>query len=143
MVNRQAYSDIFTGWAYPPRDYHKWAELVFLGSPRSRSMAAPKLRCWYWELWKSRTFPLRGTPENTRKLMTSPPCREAGFADGQNVWRTSCHRPTEPAPSSGYATSWNTACEGLTNATGKIGSPLDLHRLPRQGAPKVIEGRVG
>src|ERR1041385_6582850 len=23
------YSDIFTGWAYPPKDYAKWAELVY------------------------------------------------------------------------------------------------------------------
>ena len=23
------YSDIFTGWAYPPKDYKKWAELVY------------------------------------------------------------------------------------------------------------------
>ena len=25
----EPYSKIFTGWAYPPKDYNKWAELIF------------------------------------------------------------------------------------------------------------------
>jgi len=23
------YGDIYTGWAYPPKDYQKWSELVY------------------------------------------------------------------------------------------------------------------
>jgi len=26
---RASYNEIYTGWAYPPKDYAKWAELVF------------------------------------------------------------------------------------------------------------------
>jgi len=36
---RAKYDEIFTGWAYPPKDYDKWREIVFHG----RNIA--------WKIW--------------------------------------------------------------------------------------------
>ena len=43
---------LFTGWAYPPKDYHKWSELVyeFVRHLRNRYGDA-ETKSWLWEVW--------------------------------------------------------------------------------------------
>ncbi len=42
------YSDIFTGWEYPPNDYDKWAELVFQWVLHSVDRyGAKEVNTWY------------------------------------------------------------------------------------------------
>ena len=43
---------VFTGWAYPPKDYQKWAELVFqfVSHLRARYGDA-EVKTWLWEVW--------------------------------------------------------------------------------------------
>jgi len=44
--------DIFTGWAYPPKDYAKWEELVYQFAKHLRERYGDKdLRNWLWEVW--------------------------------------------------------------------------------------------
>ena len=47
-----AYNNIYTGWAYPPRDYKKWAELVYQWVKHSvQRYGKEEVESWYWELW--------------------------------------------------------------------------------------------
>ena len=48
----QPYGKIFTGWRYPPRDYNKWAELIYQWVKHSVERYGKKeVESWYWELW--------------------------------------------------------------------------------------------
>ena len=46
------YHDIKTGWAYPPRDYAKWEELVYQWvSHCVKRYGRAEVATWYWETW--------------------------------------------------------------------------------------------
>jgi xylan 1,4-beta-xylosidase len=49
---RASVSEIYTGWAYPPKDYQKWSELVFqfVHHLRERYSDA-ETKTWLWEVW--------------------------------------------------------------------------------------------
>ncbi len=47
-----SYSEIFTGWAYPPKDYEKWAELVYQWVTHCvQKYGKEEVETWLWELW--------------------------------------------------------------------------------------------
>ncbi|USN98514.1 MAG: beta-xylosidase [Phycisphaeraceae bacterium] len=46
------YERIFTGWAYPPKDYEKWGELVEQWVRHCvERYGADEVSQWYWETW--------------------------------------------------------------------------------------------
>jgi xylan 1,4-beta-xylosidase len=46
------YNDIYTGWAYPPKDYGKWGELVYQWvSHCVLKYGRPEVESWLWEVW--------------------------------------------------------------------------------------------
>ena len=46
------YKDIYTGWAYPPKDYAKWGELAYQWANHCvERYGARRGRAWYWEVW--------------------------------------------------------------------------------------------
>ncbi len=48
----KTYNRIFTGWAYPPKDYNKWAELVYQWVRHSiERYGKQEVESWYWEVW--------------------------------------------------------------------------------------------
>ena len=63
-------SEIYTGWAYPPKDYKKWSELVFqfVDHLRQRYSDA-EVRKWLWEIWNEPDIGYwKGTREEFFKL---------------------------------------------------------------------------
>src|SRR5262249_48923984 len=43
---------IFTGWAYPPKDYSKWRELIHEWATHEvAKYGRPEVESWYWEVW--------------------------------------------------------------------------------------------
>src|SRR5208282_920186 len=43
---------IFTGWAYPPKDYQKWEEVVFHFAAHLRDRYGEgEAKTWLWEVW--------------------------------------------------------------------------------------------
>ncbi len=55
---------ISTGWAYPPKDYAKWAELVFQWVRHCvERYGQAEVETWYWEVWNEPNILYwRGTP---------------------------------------------------------------------------------
>ena len=46
------YNKVYTGWAYPPKDYEKWRELIFEWVKHSvERYGRNEVRTWYWEVW--------------------------------------------------------------------------------------------
>ncbi len=64
------YEDIYTGWAFPPKDYSKWAELVFQWTKHCvERYGRDEVETWYWQTWNEPNIGYwRGTPQEFRKL---------------------------------------------------------------------------
>lgn len=63
-------SDIYTGWAYPPKSYPKWSELVFQFVDHLRKRyGEAEVNTWLWEVWNEPDIGYwKGTPEGYFKL---------------------------------------------------------------------------
>lgn len=61
---------VFTGWAYPPKDYQKWAELVFQFVRHLRERYGDaEVKSWLWEVWNEPDIGYwQGTQEEFFKL---------------------------------------------------------------------------
>ena len=61
---------IYTGWAYPPRDYAKWSELVFQFARHLRERYGDaEVKTWLWEVWNEPDIGYwKGTPEEYFRL---------------------------------------------------------------------------
>ena len=69
------YHEIFTGWAYPPKDFKKWEELVYQWAKHSaEEYGLEEVQSWYWEIWNEPNIGYwRGTPEEFTPSMTTLP----------------------------------------------------------------------
>ena len=53
------YDQIYTGWAYPPKDYAKWAELVCQWARHCvERYGRAEVESWYWEVWNEAEYRL-------------------------------------------------------------------------------------
>jgi xylan 1,4-beta-xylosidase len=61
---------IDTGWAYPPKDYGKWGELVYQWAKHcGEKYGNAEAESWYWEVWNEPDIMYwHGTPEEYDKL---------------------------------------------------------------------------
>lgn len=138
------YTDIITGWAYPPKDYKKWGELVYQWVKHSVQRYGQKeVESWYWELWNEPNGHYwKGTMEEFFKLYdyTADAVKRAlptAKIGGNNVAGTA----------SATAQKWLHAfirhCLFEKNAvTGKVGAPLDHIQFHAKGSPRVVDGHV-
>jgi xylan 1,4-beta-xylosidase len=140
----KTYNTIFTGWAHPPRDYAKWAELIFQWVRHSvEKYGRAEVESWYWELWNEPDIGYwQGTPEEYFKLYdyTSDAVKRAlptARIGGPHV--------TGPlgARTQKFLRDFLEHClRGQNAATGKTGAPLDYIGFHAKGAPRIVEGHV-
>lgn len=134
------YGDIITGWAYPPKDYDKWRELVYQWVRHCvERYGRPEVEKWYWEVWNEPNGDYwRGKPEDFYKLHDYA-------IDG--VRRA---LPTARVGGPDVAGSGGKFMEGFlehivhgTNyATGTKGTPTDFLSFHAKGAPSFVDGHV-
>ncbi len=134
------YSDIITGWAYPPKDYNKWAELVYQWvSHCVERYGRKEVESWYWEVWNEPDGAYwKGTREEFFKLYDFS-------ADA--VKRALPTARIGGLNTTGGAMRWLDAfikhCLYEKNyVTGKTGSPLDAILFHAKGSPQLSDGRV-
>jgi xylan 1,4-beta-xylosidase len=62
--------EIYTGWAYPPKDYEKWSKLIFQFVHHLRSRYGDgAVKTWLWEVWNEPDIGYwKGTREEYFKL---------------------------------------------------------------------------
>jgi xylan 1,4-beta-xylosidase len=137
------YFKIITGWAYPPKDYNKWAELVYQWVKHSIDRYGKKeVESWYWELWNEPNGYWKGTKQEFFKLYDytvdavkrALPAAKFG---GINIAGTSSKGALE------WMDAYVKHCFSDTNyLTGKIGAPVDAILFHAKGSPKVVDGHV-
>jgi xylan 1,4-beta-xylosidase len=137
---KDKYSTIFTGWAYPPKDYNKWGELVYQWVIHCvERYGANEVSAWYWEVWNEPDIPYwKGTLQEYCKLYDyaadavkrALPSARIGGAD-------------VTGGGAKYLDNFIYHCLYETNyATGKIGSPLNLVSFHAKGYPKLMHDTV-
>jgi len=134
------YSEIFTGWAYPPRDYDKWRELAFQWVQHCiNRYGKAEVESWYWEVWNEPNIGYwKGTPEEFHKLHD--------FAiDG--VRRALPNARVGGPDSAGAGGNWTRrfiehCLHGTNYATSKNGTPLDFVSFHAKGSPVYTNGHV-
>jgi len=138
------YNDIYTGWAYPPKDYAKWAELVYQWAKHcEQKYGRAEVDTWLWEVWNEPNIGYwKGTPEEYHKLYDysvdavkrAIPTARVGGSDS-----------TGPAGNSAgkfMRDFLNHVVHGTNYVTGKTGSPIDFISFHAKGSPKFVEGHV-
>ncbi len=134
------YDRIITGWAYPPKDYNKWQELVYQWVMHCvKKWGKKEVESWWWEVWNEPDgFYWKGTQEEFFKLYDYA---AAGVKKALPTARIGGCNAT------GGGTQFSDAflhhCLRDTNyVTGAIGSPLDAVLFHAKGSPRVVNGTV-
>jgi xylan 1,4-beta-xylosidase len=137
---RARYEEIYTGWAYPPKDYEKWAELVFQWVKHCvDKYGRAEVETWYWEVWNEPNIGYwRGTPEEFRKL------HDYAINAVRRALPTAKVGGPDTAGSGGrFMRAFLDHClRGTNHATGKIGTPMDFVAFHAKGAPVYTNGHV-
>ncbi len=131
-------------WAYPPKDYNKWAELVYQWVRHSIDRyGAGEVETWMWEAWNEPNISYwKGTPEEFHKLYdyTADAVKRASP-------KTRMGGPNMAGTESDAAERWlraflDHAVRGKNYATGATGAPLDFIAFHAKGSPRVVDGHV-
>ena len=134
------YGDIYTGWSYPPRDYGKWAELVYQWARHCVTRYGRReVEQWYWEVWNEPNIGYwHGTPEEFFRL------HDTAVDAVRRALPTARVGGPETAGGGGpLLRAFLEHClRGTNAATGKIGTPLDFIAFHAKGVPTFQEGHV-
>ncbi len=138
------YNDIYLGWAYPPKDYEKWAELVRQWVLHSiERYGKQEVLSWYWELWNEPDIPYwKGTPEEYNKLYDYTAEAIKRTLPGAKVGGPATTGPASEKAAAFLKQFLEHCAKGKNEATGKIGAPLDFISYHAKGRPTVVDGHV-
>ncbi|MGC3961727.1 MAG: beta-xylosidase [Verrucomicrobiota bacterium] len=134
------YEEIMTGWAYPPKDYDKWRELVYQWVKHCvERYGKAEVETWYWEVWnEANGHYWKANPEEFHKLHDYA-------VDG--VRRALPTARVGGPDSAGAGGQWTRnflehCLRGTNYATGKIGTPIDFIAFHAKGSPVFTNNHV-
>jgi xylan 1,4-beta-xylosidase len=132
------------GWAFPPRDYAKFAALVHAWVTHCvERYGRSEVETWLWELWNEPNIRYwRGTPEEYFRLydFTADAVKRA-------LPSARIGGPHSTGPGSESAARFLRAflehcARGRNAVTGGLGAPLDFIAFHAKGRPAVVDGHV-
>jgi xylan 1,4-beta-xylosidase len=129
---------IYTGWAYPPKDYQKWAELVFQFAKHVRERYGDaEVKTWLWEVWNEPDIEYwKGTPEEYFKLYDYSADAVRRALPGAQIGGPDSTGPARPQAVE-FLQNFLKHCDtGQNYVTGKRGAPLDFISFHPKGSPK-------
>jgi xylan 1,4-beta-xylosidase len=135
---------IFTGWAYPPKDYQKWADVVFHFAAHLRDRYGEgETKTWLWEIWNEPDIDYwKGTPEEYFKLYDFATAAILRALPGAVVGGPDTTGPASPKAAD-FLRKFLEHCAHEHNfATEKIGSPLTFISFHPKGATEWREDHV-
>ena len=135
------YDQISTGWAYPPKDYQAWAEVIYQWARHCvKRYGADEVSQWYWEVWNEpngRAY-WHGTPEEFYKLHDY-----AVTAIRRALPNARVGGPDVAGSGGKFMEGFLAHCARGTNyATGKRGTPTDFLSFHAKGSPRFEDGHV-
>jgi xylan 1,4-beta-xylosidase len=135
------YEDLFGGWAYPPKDFAKWEELVYQWATHCVvRYGETEVFKWYWETWNEPNIDYwRGTREEFFKLHDHAIRAVRRAIPGAKVGG-----PDLAGGKGGdFLESFLNHClKGTNRASGERGTPLDFISFHAKGKPTRVDGHV-
>ncbi|WP_263358277.1 GH39 family glycosyl hydrolase [Acidicapsa ligni] len=135
--------DIYTGWAYPPRDYAKWGKLIHAYAEHLKQRYGSAVDNWMWEVWNEPDIGYwQGTPEEydhlyditTSAIRTVLPNARIGGPESTGV---------ASSRAEAFLRQFLEHCaHGTNTATGAKGAPLDFISYHPKGRPSTVNGHV-
>lgn len=138
------YEDIYTGWAYPPKDYEKWAELVYQWVRHSvERYGQQEVESWYWELWNEPNIGYwQGTTEEYIKLYDYTADAVKRALPTARIGGPETTGPRWDKAEEFLRTFLDHIVSGKNHVTGETGAPLDFITFHAKGNPEVVNGVV-
>ena len=135
------YDVIGTGWAYPPKDYAKWAELVYQWVRHCvERYGRAEVEQWYWEVWNEPNGPAywHATTEEFYKL------HDYAVDAVRRALPTARVGGPDVAGSGGAFMDGflQHVVHGTNHATGQTGTPTDFLAFHAKGQPGFVDGHV-
>lgn len=135
------YDLISAGWAFPPKDYAKWAELTYQWVKHCvERYGREEVEQWYWEIWNEPNGPAywRSTPEEFFKL------HDYAIDAVRRALPTARVGGPDVAGNGGKFMEgfMQHIVHGTNFATGKTGTPVDFVSFHAKGSPTFVEGHV-
>jgi len=126
----------YLGWAYPPKDYSKWAELVYRWVRHTLDKyGRSEVESWYWEVWNEPDIGYwHGTPEEYDKLYDYTAEAVKRALPGAKIGG-----PASTGPSGAKAAAF--LRQFLEHCSTK-NVPLDFITYHAKGRPSVVDGHV-
>ena len=134
------YEEIYTGWAYPPKDYEKWGELVYQWAKHCVDRYGRReVEQWYWEVWNEPNIGYwQGSRDDFIKLHSYA---VAGVRRALPTARVG--GPDMAGSDPRYLKAFIDFCLGGGNgATDGEGVPMDFISFHAKGAPEFVKGHV-
>ena len=135
------YEEIMTGWATPPNDYDKWAELIYQWVRHSVARYGRKeVESWYWEVWNEPDGHYLIAPDTKREYFKM--YDYAADAVKRALPTARMGGPHTAGAGRFMDDFLQHVLHGTNHATGKTGSPLDFVAFHAKGSPRVVDGVV-
>jgi xylan 1,4-beta-xylosidase len=128
---------IYTGWSYPPRDYKKWAELVFQFVHHLRERYGDaEVKTWLWEVWNEPDIGYwHGTSEEYFKLYDISVDAVLRALPGARVGGPDTTGPANPKAAEFLQKFLEHCAHEKNYATGRTGAPLEFISYHAKGLP--------
>jgi xylan 1,4-beta-xylosidase len=135
---------ISTGWAYPPKDYARWAELVSQWVRHCvERYGRPEVEAWSWEVWNEPNILYwRGTPEEYHKLYDHAAVAVKRALPAAKVGGPHVAGTRSPSSTKFLRDFLEHCLRGTNHATGEVGSPIDFVAFHAKGSPRFVDGHV-
>jgi len=123
-------------WAYPPKDYNKWYDLIYnLVRHCVDKYGESEVLTWYWELWNEPDIHYwRGTLEEFCKLYDYTEAAVHAALDGARLGAPAATNPRPGSNALKFLEGFLDHCANGTNyMTGKKGTRLDFVTFHTKG----------
>ncbi len=137
---KASYGEIYTGWAYPPRDYAKWSELVFQWTKHDvERYGRDEVANWYWETWNEANIGYwQGQPVDFFRLHDCTVDAVRRALPGAKVGG-----PDSAGGGTKFLREFLEHCvQGTNFVTGRVGTPVDFISFHAKGAPVFTNDHV-
>jgi len=135
---------VFTGWAYPPKDYQKWAELVFqFVHHLGERYGDTEVKTWLWEVWNEPDIGYwQGTRDEFFKLYDYTVDAVLRALPEARVGGPDSTGPANPKAAEFLRSFLDHCARGRNYVSQKTGSRLDFILFHPKGSPKWQDGHV-
>ncbi len=136
--------ELSTGWAYPPRDYAKWEELVYQWASHCKSRyGQAEAERWYWEVWNEPNILYwRGTAEDYYRLYDHAANAVKRALPAARVGGPEIAGTRTPEAAKFLRGFLEHCLRGTNLATGKLGAPVEFISFHAKGSPRFVHGHV-